>query len=81
MTFGEKLRGLRIAKGLSQSDLAKKIGVTQGAVGFWESGERVPAFDAVHALCKALGVRCTIFDECDFAKAEEKRGRGRPKKS
>ncbi len=38
-TLGERIRDARIAKGLSQSDLAKTLTVTPSAVSYWESGE------------------------------------------
>src|SRR5258708_7753975 len=78
MTFAEKLRELRTGKGLSQKELADTAGVTQAAVAHWESGKKIPAFDSVQALCAALGVRCTVFDGCDYVADEEPRRRGRP---
>ena len=81
MTFGEKLRELREAKGMSQKALAEATEQAQASIARWEIGHQVPSFDVVLTLCKALGVRCTTFERCDFGQAEEKRGRGRPKKS
>ena len=34
----------RATRGLSQVDLASRIGVTQAAVSFWEHGKDVPSF-------------------------------------
>jgi transcriptional regulator with XRE-family HTH domain len=79
MTFAEKLRELREAKGWSQKELADRSETTQQAVGRWEAGDRVPSFQAVLIICKALGVRCTTFDGCEFLKIAD-RGRGRPPK-
>lgn len=81
MTFGDRLRELRLAKGLTQKELAEAAQIQQSALSRWELGEQPPPFDAVHKLCKALGVRCTVFDGCDFEKIDDKPGRGRPKKS
>ena len=36
MTVGERIKELRIEKGLSQSELAKNIGVSQKAIDYWE---------------------------------------------
>lgn len=36
--MGERIRMLRLARGLSQDQLSKKLGVTVGAVSQWESG-------------------------------------------
>ena len=79
MTFAEKLRELRTAKGLSQSGLAKIVGVTQAAIAHWESGKKIPAFDSVQTICTSLSVPCTIFDGCEHTKDESSRNRGRPK--
>ncbi len=38
----------RSARGLSQSDLAALIGVTQGTISFWEQAKETPSF--VHML-------------------------------
>ncbi|HPD03074.1 MAG TPA: helix-turn-helix domain-containing protein, partial [Clostridia bacterium] len=36
--LSKKLKGLRIEKGLTQAELAAKLGVTQQAVAKWEAG-------------------------------------------
>ena len=38
MSFSELLKQCRKQKGISQAELASKLGVTQQAVGKWESG-------------------------------------------
>ena len=38
MSFGDRLAALRMARGLSQAELAKKVGITQGAIGNYETG-------------------------------------------
>lgn len=37
-TMGERLRRLRIARGYTQPEFAKLVGVTKGAVSQWEDG-------------------------------------------
>ncbi len=37
-TMGERIRQLRIARGLTQEQLAKRSGVTKSAVSQWEDG-------------------------------------------
>ena len=46
----------RKAKGLTQEQLAKLLGVTQGAVAQWENGMTHPAFNMLPRLAAALGV-------------------------
>ncbi|WP_350342375.1 helix-turn-helix domain-containing protein [Proteinivorax tanatarense] len=42
MTFGDKLRKLREAKGLTQAELGKLIGVSDRVLGYYESNTRFP---------------------------------------
>ena len=45
--FGEKLKELRIEKGLSQRKLGKILGFCNQTVSFWETGSREPDLDAL----------------------------------
>ncbi len=42
MLCAERIKELRLEKGISQAALAKAIGVSQKAVDFWEKGENEP---------------------------------------
>ena len=61
--FARRLRELREQAGLSQEDLASKIGVHRVALARWEGGKREPAWSKVAALADALGVTCEAFRE------------------
>lgn len=54
--FGEKLKELRTKFGLTQTALAKEIGVSQGTVYFWEKGVNEPAAVYVAAIAEFFGV-------------------------
>ena len=54
--FGATLKALRKKAGLSQTQLAEKIGVSLLTLFRWEKGERQPRVDEIKALAKALGV-------------------------
>lgn len=43
--LGEQIKNLRIAKGLSQVDLAGKLGVTKQSVSNWENENIMPSID------------------------------------
>jgi len=45
--FGEKLKELRIEKGLSQRKLGEIFGVCNQTVSFWETGSREPDMDTL----------------------------------
>lgn len=53
-----KLKILRVTKGMSQQELAKALGVTQGAVSQWETGTKQPNEKMLYRLAEVL--------ECDF---------------
>lgn len=52
MDIGKRIEELRIAEGWSQTELANKVGVSQGTVSQWESGARVPSGDCVVTLAQ-----------------------------
>lgn len=42
--------------GMSQRELAKRLGVTPGAVALWETGDRVPRLSMVRKIAKLFGL-------------------------
>ena len=54
--FSERLKELRQENGLSQIQLAKETGISKSAIGFWETGERVPSALAIITLAKYFNV-------------------------
>ncbi|NCA92050.1 XRE family transcriptional regulator [bacterium] len=54
--FAERLKELRLEKGLSQRELASKTGISQNAIAFWENEKRVPNANAVATLAIFFGV-------------------------
>lgn len=61
--------------GISQIELANKIGVSQANVSQWESGSALPRSDKLPALAKALNCKIDdLFDEIKTAAAAAERG-------
>ena len=54
--FGDRLKELRLEKGLTQKQLAEEVNLPSSAIGFWELGKRSPSLDAVIQLAKYFGV-------------------------
>jgi transcriptional regulator with XRE-family HTH domain len=54
--FGQRVRELRQARGLTQAELATRSGVSRQLVGAVETGRHLPRVDAALALAAALGV-------------------------
>lgn len=52
---GMVLRAMRNRRGMTQTELARVAGVTQGTIAKWESGASAPSAEAIHALGFALG--------------------------
>jgi transcriptional regulator with XRE-family HTH domain len=56
LTMGKAIREARLRKDFSQLDLARRLGMTQGSVQFWESGLRRPQAHMILILSRVLGV-------------------------
>lgn len=54
--IGKNIKQLRKARGLTQKELADKLGVTQSAVGNWEAGIRNPRAADLLNIAEALEV-------------------------
>ena len=54
MKIGEKIKELRIERGLSQTALAKIVGVSQKAVDYWERSVNEPKAGYIILLVKAF---------------------------
>jgi DNA-binding XRE family transcriptional regulator len=55
MTFGEKLKNLRISCEKTQAEVAKAIDVSQSAYCMYETGERVPRDEIKIRIAKYYG--------------------------
>ena len=53
----EKLKALRLLRGMTQQQLADAVGITDAAVCQHESGAREPNLDLIRKYCKVL--HCT----------------------
>ena len=76
MTFGEKLKRLRTAQGLTQDELAKEIYVTRTAVSKWEADRGFPNIDSLRMLAAVFGVsvdELLVSGEAETARRAEAR--------
>lgn len=63
MTFGEKVKAVRLKLFMSQKAFAKEMGVVFTTVNRWENGHRQPNFKAqadFDKLCKKHQIEFTI---------------------
>lgn len=56
INFHENLRRIRESKGISKSELARRIDVSDVQIGYWESGKNEPRMGKVQQLADTLGV-------------------------
>lgn len=54
--FASRLKQLRTQRGLSQTELAKKVGVHYNHIGRYERGQSKPAAETLTRLAESLGV-------------------------
>lgn len=53
---GDMIKEARLRKGLTQTELARKLKVTQGTVGAWEIGYAFPRPGSMVRLCDLLEI-------------------------
>ena len=58
MALGNKLEELRKSAGMTQDELALRIGFSQKTISSWETSRTYPRMRDIQRLCDALG--CTI---------------------
>ena len=56
-SLGDRIKTLRIAKNLTQKQLAEQLYVTRQAVTYWESGHRIPDIDTLSRMAGVFGVQ------------------------
>ena len=61
--FGLRIRDLRKKSGLTQSELAEKIGLSTNFIGMVERGERNTSVDKIFKLAKAFDIKLAQFFE------------------
>jgi len=54
--FSERLKHLRKARGLTQEELARRIGVERSSVGKYESTKTIPSVEVLQSISRELGV-------------------------
>ena len=61
MSIGEKIKELRLEKGLSQLKLGNLIGVSQKAVDYWERNVNEPKASYIIAIVKVFNLSFDDF--------------------
>ncbi|MQA15491.1 MAG: helix-turn-helix domain-containing protein [Pseudonocardiaceae bacterium] len=58
--LGRRVRELRVQQEVSQTELARRAGMTQPAVARFEAGGTVPTLPVLERLARALGAELTV---------------------
>ncbi|MCR2049999.1 helix-turn-helix domain-containing protein [Acetatifactor muris] len=56
MNFGESIKQIRKEKGLTQKQLGEKLGISQSAIGQFESNKANPKMETIQKIADALNV-------------------------
>ena len=56
LAFGKALRNLRLSRGMSQGQLAKKIGISVSMIGLYENSSRMPSFETFINISRTFDV-------------------------
>ena len=64
-TIAEKIKDLRLERGLTQPQLAKEIGVSNGTISFWENGLNIPRADYIKKLAAVLNTTTEFLLETE----------------
>lgn len=73
MKFGENLQKLRKEQGISQEQLAEKLGVTRQSVSKWESGSSYPEMDKIVTLCKIFHCDLDVLINKDITEERQRK--------
>jgi transcriptional regulator with XRE-family HTH domain len=65
---GDRLHQLRLAAGLTQSELAEMVGTIHSNIAFWEKSDKPPRSDVLPKLAQALGVSVEQLLSTDITK-------------
>ena len=67
--LGEQIRSLRIARKMTQVQLAKKLGVSKQTVSNWENDNVPPSIEMLRKVAKALSCSSDYLLELDTSRS------------
>lgn len=72
MDLGENIKKYRKQKGLTQKDLASKVGVTASTITKYEKGDLEPNLDIIKKIAKALDISYIEIIDDEYQDADER---------
>ena len=70
MTVGEKIKEIRLQKGMTQKELGDECGLADSAIRRYELGGANPKFETLIKIARALGVSVATLRPLDISPAE-----------
>lgn len=70
--FSERFKLLRLSAGLKQNEIGEKLGVSRGAISFYENGDRVPDIAFLAQASKYFNVSADWFLGLSDAKTKDR---------
>lgn len=61
--LGDMLRGARLSRGLTQTAVARQLGVSTQAVSKLENNAARASFERIHRLCQVLGLELLLQEK------------------
>ncbi len=61
MNISENIKKERKKAGMTQKELAEKLGVYQKDISRWETGERTPSIRNIYRICEVLDIPVNIL--------------------
>ena len=59
--IGQRIKTMRLSRGMTQADLAKAISQSQASITMYETGKREPDFETLEALADVFNVPMVSF--------------------
>ena len=75
-SIGAFIREIRREKGMTQEQLAERLGISQRSVSRWETGKTMPDLSLYEPLCEALGIQVSELLYAQKMTNEEKAAQG-----
>lgn len=61
--LGDILRSTRLSRGLTQTDIARELGISTQAVSKLEKNAARASFERIHRLCQVLGLELLLREK------------------
>ena len=73
MSIGTTIKNLRLARKLTQEELASQLGITSKAVSQWECDRTSPDISQIPALCRFFQISADQLLNINLRKSEEEK--------